>query len=244
MDEAGRPFELGAEMGNADRQRDEGRADSLDCEQILAGELAGWPEWEALLRVLHEEGDLEQARGESQCRAVLLSFDFLVLADCAPHLGAHLLSKPESFVAFLRAQVKSSKEVRLQVRPFNLIAGQFQQGLSPWRSAWSMSESCSGMLEIVGKVVALQNCQPSVWSRLVRCTNAFCEGRDPFKGDSAASRCPHCRSVLLEDCRARVIYQIKHIGVSIEDVSSSSGLCKNMILRLDVSLTKPALFSN
>ena len=209
-----------ADMGNADRQRDEGRADSSDCEQILAGELAGWSEWEALLRVLREEGDLEQARGKSQCGAVLLSFDFLVLADCAPHLGAQLL-----------------------LRPFNLIAGQLQQGSSPWKSAWSKSESCLGMLEIVGKVVALQNCQPAVWSRLVRCTNAFCEGRDPFtiQGDSAASRCPHCRSVLLEDCRARVIYQIKHIGVSIEDVPSSSPLCKNMILRLDVSLPKPAL---
>ena len=148
-------------------------------------------------------------------------------------------------MAFLWAQVKISNEVRvrLQLRPFNLIAGQLQQGSSPWKSAWSKSESCSGMLEIVGKVVALQNCQPAVWSRLVRCTNAFCEGRDPFtiNGDSAASRCPHCRSVLLEDCRARVIYQIKHIGVSIEDVPSSSPLCKNMILRLDVSLPKPAL---
>ena len=177
----------------------------------LQAELADWQEWQDLL--------LQDGAGGNDER-VLLSFDFLALADGAPRCAHALLSDPESFLALLRDEFKGRK-ARLQVRPSNMIAGL----------------GSSGLLEVQGKVVALQQAQPRVWSRLVRCTNTFCcdDGRGSFsiQDESAAvTCCPHCGCTLVEDCRSRVMYQIRHMCVCF---GASSGLTKNLIVRLDVS---------
>ena len=195
----------------------------------LQAELADWQEWQDLL--------LQDGAGGNDER-VLLSFDFLALADGAPRCAHALLSDPESFLALLRDEFKGRK-ARLQVRPSNMIAGLHNGSpASALRSPWSKSAGCSsGLLEVQGKVVALQQAQPRVWSRLVRCTNTFCcdEGRGSFsiQDESAAvTCCPHCGCTLVEDCRSRVMYQIRHMCVCF---GASSGLTKNLIVRLDVS---------
>ena len=195
----------------------------------LQQELADWQEWQELL----------QDGASADDDRVLLSFDFLALADGAPRCAHALLSEPESFLALLRDEFKGRK-ARLQVRPRNMIAG--LHGSPAWalHSPWSKSAGCSsGLLEVMAKVVALQQAQPRVWSRLVRCTNAFCceEGQGSFliQEESAATRCPRCGCTLVEDCRARVMYQIRHMCVCFE---TNSGLTKTLIVRLDVSTSR------
>jgi len=175
-----------------------------------------------------------QARQETDEGREIVSFDFLLFSDECPLTGQAFLTDPFRVVSVIRATYGNAK--RIVVRPFNFSA--VMRSSMPWGARGKQS-----LIEIVGTIVVLSSPQNRVHSRLVQCPNKFCEGNDPFTlTTQELAACPKCSGPLTEDCRARVMFPVRYICISIHKTKASdSGLARNLVVLLEDDLAECTL---
>ena len=214
------------------------RSQSPDAGEVLGrmvAELEGWQQFQLLQDESSTFPTLSDGQPEERC---LLNLDMLAFADAHPQLWVALLSDPASFVRFVReraGKARASPSTRLQIRLYNVPAHVL---------ASPASKRDASLLQAVCKVAVLQNSEQRVWSRLVRCCNQFCyEGKEPFTitedGHDTAD-CPHCKGTLAEDCRARVMYEVRHVTVVFQ-APSLCGIGRPLLVRLEDDLAQVPL---
>jgi hypothetical protein len=160
---------------------------------------------------------------QSDDSRAVLHLDFLLMSDEFPVTAFALLTDPGRVLSILSEHGRGAK--RILLRPYNLFP----------QLAWGTHGS---LLQILGKVVAVSAPQQRVHSRLVQCTNSFCNQQVPFtllaQQAPHSSACPSCGGTLTENCRERVMYSEKYLGLKLQRGSNrASGLGGNLVVRLE-----------
>jgi hypothetical protein len=166
---------------------------------------------------------------QSDDSRVVLHFDFLLMSDEFPVTAFALLTDPGRVLSILSEHGSGAK--RILLRPYNL--------LPDTQLAWGGTHG--SLLPILGKVVAVSAPQQRVHSRLVQCTNNFCNQQVPFtllaQQAPHSSACSSCGGTLTENCRERVMYSEKYLGLKLQRSSNgASGLGGNLVVRLEDDL--------